>query len=46
MERKPTIPMYVGLFTLAYMILVILIGFAITWLQVDTFTRVNEFVIF
>jgi hypothetical protein len=45
MDRKPTIPLYVGLFTLAYIILVILIGYAIVWLQIDSFTRVNEFVI-
>jgi ABC-type Co2+ transport system permease subunit len=45
MDRKPTIPLYVGLFALAYILLAILIGYVITWFRVESSPRVNEFVI-
>jgi uncharacterized membrane protein len=45
MDRKPTIPLYVGLFALAYIFLAILLGYVITWFQVESSPRTNDFVI-
>ena len=45
MDRKPTIPLYVGLFAVAYLLLVFILGYAITWLQIETSAWVNHFII-
>lgn len=45
MNRKPTIPLYVGLFALAYIVLAILVGYVITWFRVESSPRLNDFVI-
>jgi len=45
MDRKPTIPLYVVLFAVVYLLLVFVLGYAITWLQIETSGWVNHFII-
>jgi ABC-type Co2+ transport system permease subunit len=45
MDRKPTIPLYVGLFTAAYILLAFVVGYVITWFQVESSARTNDFII-
>jgi hypothetical protein len=46
MDNKPTIPLYVGLFAGSYLLLSFIIGYAITWLRMESSARVNDFIIF